>query len=412
LPRIINFMKSDSPVGLKRVEKWLYAKGLEERSSGCVLCGSCYGHGPANPMEDAPGPKEKCPPYEFYRFQRHTPKSRWLMAQRVFHGLDSITPELKEVINGCTNCLMCQELCGVRGDGYGPWDITVAMREEITEREGPIEAHRPIYDALRAQDSPWAETKDRRGAWAADLGLKKLSDTSTPTLLFAGCSADRDSGRSAARALAGIMQKAGEDFAILGNEEKCCGLYAFDLGFRREYERLKEANLTGIANSGVTKVVTACGSCQRIWREYGKADGAEFASLHGVQYVNQLIQSERLKFSKRIDKKVVYHDSCHLGRGAGVYDDPRAILRAIPGVQMVEMERNRRWSWCCGGGGGVPEADPELAHWSAADRMREAAASGAELMLTSSALCERSFADLKDAPLPVEDLLAFAYQAL
>ena len=86
------------PVGLERVKKWLYAKGLDERSSGCVLCGSCYGHGPANPMEDVPGPKEKCPPYEFYRFQRHTPKSRWLMAQRVFHGLDPITPELKDVI--------------------------------------------------------------------------------------------------------------------------------------------------------------------------------------------------------------------------------------------------------------------------------------------------------------------------
>lgn len=401
-------MKGDLPVGLKRVEKWLYAKGLEERSSGCVLCGSCYGHGPANPMEDVPGPKEKCPPYEFYRFQRHTPKSRWLMAQRVFHGLDPITPELKEVINGCTNCLMCQELCGVRGDGYGPWDITVAMREEITEREGPIEAHRPIYEALREHDSPWK--MPARGAWADGLGLKRLKEAKTPTLLFAGCSADR--AQSAARALAGIMQKAGEDFAILGSEEKCCGLYAFDLGFRREYERLREANLASIGKAGVKKVVTACGSCQRIWREYGKDGGAAFTAVHGVQYVNELIQAGRLKFSRRIDKKVVYHDACHLGRGTSVYEEPRAILRAIPGVQLVEMERNRRWSWCCGGGGGVPEADPELAQWSAADRMREAVASGADLVLTSSALCERSFGDLTNAPLPFQDVLAFVEQAL
>ena len=405
-------MKSDFPIGLKRVEKWLYAKGLEERSSGCVLCGSCYGHGPANPMEDQPGPKEKCPPYEFYRFQRHTPKSRWLMAQRVFQGLDPVTPELKEVINACTNCLMCQELCGVRGDGYGPWDITVAMREEITEKEGPNEAHRSIYDALRAHDTPWAQAENQRGAWADGLGLKKLSDASVQTLLFAGCSSDRASGRSAARAVAGIMQKAGEDFAILGDQEKCCGLYAFDLGFRHEYERLKESNLAMIAASGITKVVVACGSCQRVWREYGKTNAVNFTALHGVQYVNQLIRAGRLKFSKRIEKKVVYHDSCHLGRGAGVYDDPRDILRAISGVELVEMERNRRWSWCCGGGGGVPEADPELAQWSAADRMREASATGAEIVLTSSALCERSFGDLKEPELPFEDVLAFAYQAL
>jgi Fe-S oxidoreductase len=398
--------------GLERVKQWLYAKGLDERSSGCVLCGSCYGHGPANPMEDTPGPKEKCPPYEFYRFQRHTPKSRWLMAQRVFHGLDPITPELKEVIYACTNCLMCQELCGVRNDGYGPWDITVAMREEITEKEGPIDAHRPIYESLRQDDNPWAVPKAGRGAWAQGLDLKKVGESSATMLLFAGCSADRTNGRASARALAGIMQKAGEDFAILGADEKCCGLYAFDLGFRREYERLQEVNLGTIDKAGIKKIVVACGSCQRMWRQYAKASSGAFEALHGVEYVNQLVQSGRLKFSQRADKKITYHDSCHLGRGTGVYDEPRSILRAISGVQLVEMERNRRWAWCCGGGGGVPEADPELAQWSAAERLREAAASGAQLMLTSSALCQRSFADLKHPALPVQDLLEFVYQTL
>jgi Fe-S oxidoreductase len=399
-------------VGLERVKRWLYAKGLDERSSGCVLCGSCYGHGPANPMEDQPGPKEKCPPYEFYRFQRHTPKSRWLMAQRVFHGLDPITPELKEVIYACTNCLMCQELCGVRGDGYGPWDITVAMREEITEREGPLPAHRPIFDGLKQRDNPWAQPKSERGAWAQGLGLKKLGAAKVSTLLFAGCSADRESGRSGAVALARLMQRAGEDFAILGEAEKCCGLYAFDLGFRREFERLKDDNLGMLKSAGIERVVVACGSCLRSWREYQKAGAADFQVVHGVEYVEQLAQSGKLKFTKPVGKKVTYHDSCHLGRGCGVYSAPRNILRAVPGVELIEMERNQRWAWCCGGGGGVPEADPELAQWSAADRMREAQASGAELVLTSSALCQRSFADLKTAGLPVRDLLEFALEAV
>ena len=402
--------QNKNPIGLERVKKWLYAKGLGERSSGCVLCGSCYGHGPANPMEDKPGPKEKCPPYEFYRFQRHTPKSRWLMAQRVFHGLDPITTELKEVIYACTNCLMCQELCGVRDDGYGPWDITVAMREEITEREGPLDAHRPLYDGLTQHDHPWALPKAQRGAWAEGLGVKKLGESGATTLLFAGCSADRASGRSGAIALAQLMQRAGDDFVILGSEEKCCGLYAFDLGFRREYERLQEANSATIRNAGIKKVVIACGSCQRIWREYAKTSG--IAVVHGVEHVDQLNRAGRLKFSTPLNKKVTYHDSCHLGRGCGVYDAPRNILRAIPGIQLVEMARNQRWAWCCGGGGGVPEADPDLAQWSATDRMREAQETGAELVLTSSALCQRSFADLKQPALPVQDLLEFAHQAL
>jgi heterodisulfide reductase subunit D len=403
---------SKKPIGLERVKRWLYAKGLDERSSGCVLCGSCYGHGPANPMEDVPGPKEKCPPYEFYRFQRHTPKSRWLLAQRVFHGLDPITPELKEVMYACTNCLMCQELCGVRGDGYGPWDITVAMREEITEKDGPMPAHQAIYDGLKQHDNPWAQSQSDRGAWADGLGLKKLGAAAATNLLFAGCSADRSSGKNSAVALAILMQRAGEDFVILGEQEKCCGLYAFDLGFRREYERLKDDNLATLKNAGIKNVVVACGSCQRIWREYVKDGGSDLNVVHGVEWLEQAIASGRLNFSKPIHKKVTYHDSCHLGRGCGTYDAPRKILTAIPGIELVEMERNRRWSWCCGGGGGVPEADPELAHWSAADRMSEAQKTGAGLILTSSALCQRSFSELASAALPTQDILEFVAQAL
>ena len=407
-------MKNDSnkTAGLARVKKWLYAKGLEERSSGCVLCGSCYGHGPANPMEDVPGPKSKCPPYEFYRFQRFTPKSRWLMAQRVFHGLDPITPELKEVIYTCTNCLMCQELCGVRDDGYGPWDITVAMREEMTERDGPIDAHRPLLEGLQQYDNPWSQPKIERGLWANGLGLKKLGSGSATTLLFAGCSADRESGRNSAIALAKLMQKGGEDFVILGDQEKCCGLYAFDLGFRREYDRLENENLGRIETAGIRKVVVACGSCQRIWRQYVKKTEPQIAVLHGVEYVEELLKSGRLKFSKTVLKKVTYHDSCHLGRGCGVYQAPRTILGSIPGIQLVEMERNQRWAWCCGGGGGAPEAYPELAQWNAQDRMREAMDTGAALVLTSSALCQQSFSAASDGTLPTMDLLEFACQAL
>src|ERR1051325_10979662 len=246
-----------SQTGLARVKKWLYAKDLDERSAGCVLCGSCYGHGPANPMEDVPGPKSKCPPYGFYRFQRFAPKSRWLMAQRVFHGLDPITPELKEVIYTCSNCLMCQELCGVRNDGYGPWDITVAMREEINRTEGPVAAHRPFLEGLKQYDNPWSRPKAERGSWARALGLSTLGATEAETLLFAGCRAHRPEIRSGVIALARLMQAAGEKFAIGGGEEKCCGLYAFDLGFRDQYERLRRENLDTVHGGGIRKIVTA-----------------------------------------------------------------------------------------------------------------------------------------------------------
>ena len=404
--------KKQRPMGLERVKKWLYAKGLEERSAGCVLCGSCYGHGPVNPMEDHPGFKTKCPPYEFYRFQRFTPKSRWLMSQRVFHGLDSITPELKEVIYTCTTCLMCQEICGVRNDGYGPWDIRVAMREEITEKEGPLAAHRPLLEGLQLHNNPWSLPKDERGQWAKGLGLKKLGVKKSSTLLFAGCSADRPSGRPGAIALAKLMQQAEEDFAILAEEESCCGLYANDLGFRKEYHRLQEENLQVVQQAGIKRIVIACGSCRRIWQDYPKEEMRGIEVLHGVEYVDRLVREGKLKFSKTMKTKVTYHDPCHLGRGCGVYEAPRNILRSIPGVELVEMARNQRWSWCCGGGGGVPEAFPDLAQWNAEDRLREAEQTGADLLLTTSALCLRSFAGCQNSRLQSQELLEFIYQAV
>jgi Fe-S oxidoreductase len=333
------------------------------------------------------------------------------MGQRLYHGLDAITPELKEVVFTCTNCLMCQELCGVRNDGYGPWDITVAMREEITETHGPLEAHRSLLDGLRNHDNPWGQAQGERGQWAQELGLDRLGGGAT-TLLYAGCSADQPSGRPGVIALARLMERGGEKFAILGDQEKCCGLYAYDLGFRSEFERLKEANLNLIERGGVQRVVVTCGSCHRIWREYVKEVRSRLQVLHGTEYIAGLVQSGGLKFTRSVPKKITYHDSCHLGRGCGIYEAPRAILRAIPGVELVEMERNRRWAWCCGGGGGVPEAYPELAGWNARDRLHEARRTGADLVVTASALCQRSFGVSGQTILPSQDLFEFVSEAL
>ncbi len=403
---------NEKPLGLERVKKWLYAKDLAERGAGCVLCGSCYGHGPVNPMEDHPGFKTKCPPYEFFRFQRFTPKSRWLMSQRVFHGLDAITPELKEIVYTCTTCLMCQEICGVRNDGYGPWDITVALREEIAGKDEPLAAHRPLLEGLKLHNNPWSQPQSERGQWAKGLGLQKMGETKALTLLFAGCSADQPSGKAGATALARIMKQSGEDFVTQGEEERCCGLYAHDLGFRREYHRLEEENINTVKNAGIKKIVVPCGSCQRIWKNYPKGAMEGIEVLHGVEFVERLIQEGKLRFTKTTKRKITYHDPCHLGRGCGVYESPRNILRSIPGVELKEMERNRRWAWCCGGGGGVPEAFPELAQWNAGDRLREAEKTGADMLVTASALCMRSFSRSQQTRIQAQDLLEFICQAL
>jgi Fe-S oxidoreductase len=265
---------------------------------------------------------------------------------------------------------------------------------------------------LQQHDNPWSIAKGERSRWAQGLDLEKVDQKKSSTLLFAGCSADRDEGKSTAVSLARLMKQAGEDFAILGDEEKCCGLHASDLGFRDEYYRLVQANTSTVRKAGVKRIITACGSCQRAWQKYPAQEMEGIEVLHGVDYLARLFAQGRLKFGKTINKKVTYHDPCHLGRGCGVYDSPRKILGSVPGVKLVEMPRNKRWAWCCGGGGGVPEAFPDMSQWSAGDRLREARESGADLLVTTSALCLRSFAQSQSDRPKVQDLFEFICQAV
>ncbi len=118
-----------------------------------------------------------------------------------------------------------------------------------------------------------------------------------------------------------------------------------------------------------------------------------FEVLHTVEYLAQLIQEGKIKFTRKLPLKVTYHDPCHLGRhlSPGIYDSPREILRRIPGIELVEMERNRENAWCCGAGAGVKQANPDLALWSANERIKEAKDTGATALVTSCGWCEQNF---------------------
>jgi Fe-S oxidoreductase len=122
----------------------------------------------------------------------------------------------------------------------------------------------------------------------------------------------------------------------------------------------------------------------------------KFGVRHMVEYLDQLLKDNKLKFTKKVPLKVTYHDPCHLGRHLGddgVYEPPRDVLKKIPGIELVEMERNRENAWCCGAGAGVSQANPDLALWTANERLKEAKATGAGALVTSCPWCERNFRD-------------------
>jgi Fe-S oxidoreductase len=167
-------------------------------------------------------------------------------------------------------------------------------------------------------------------------------------------------------------------------------------------------NIEALQKSGVKTVITSCAGCySTLKRDYERVEKLPFQVLHVVEYLDQMISEGKLSFQKEIKRKVTYHDPCHLGRcsrlsvptisDTGVYEPPRRILKGIPGIELIEMERIKDSSWCCGAGGGVRSAYPEFAQWAAKERIREAQKTCAELMVTACPWCESNLGDALEA---------------
>jgi Fe-S oxidoreductase len=217
------------------------------------------------------------------------------------------------------------------------------------------------------------------------------------------------------------MQDAGVDVGILGNGEGCCASPVLKVGMADLFGEIASRNIKTFNELGVKKVVTSCAGCYGIFQSQYPAIGKmDFEVMHSVQFFDQLIQGNKLKFTKDVPLKVTWHDPCHLGRGGekqnlwegvrikwglsdpprqrnygsnGVFDAPRNVLKALPGVELVEMERIREFSWCCGAGGGVRAAFPDFALETAQERIEEAKATGAEALVTSCPWCESNLGD-------------------
>ncbi|MFC2018795.1 (Fe-S)-binding protein, partial [Chloroflexota bacterium] len=212
-----------------------------------------------------------------------------------------------------------------------------------------------------------------------------------------------DDLKQVARGAIKLLNKIGVDVGIMGAEEACCGGRAYDMGYRGEFIKYAEHNLEAWAKAGVKTVITTCSDGYYTFKLLHAELGSKLEVLHIVEFVDRLIKDGRLRFTKSVPMTVTYHDPCHLGRRSnvytagepidGIYEPPRDIIRAIPGIELVEMERIKEYAWCCGAGGGVREAYPDFSMWTAKERIAEARASGASAIVTACPWCERNFID-------------------
>jgi Fe-S oxidoreductase len=274
---------------------------------------------------------------------------------------------------------------------------------------------------LEAYDNPWGQPRARRINWTRNLGFK-VKDLSkkgakAEVLFYPGCTYAYDPRITQhIQDTAILMHEAGVDFGILGNAEKCCGSTAFNLGYVSVLEKYGEDNIKTFNGLGIKKIVTPCSGCYNtIGNVYAQLAECEFTVEHSVVMLAQLVKEKKLKPIHPVKAVVTYHDPCHLGRHGHIFDAPREILRAIPGIKLVEMNRIREYSFCCGGGGGARTGKLDFAQATARKRVQEAEFTGAKLLVTACPFCEQNFLDSLDTAetsLKLVDVVALLKQSV
>jgi len=352
--------------------------------------------------------KDECPMYSEILEETISPKGR----NQVIHAISTneLIPD-DRAMRIAFSCLLCKRdelTCLAQLKNA---DATEAFRRYLIEKGiAPLPEHAMLAKSLENYGNPWKEPRLARRKWARELAEHRAVPGLTETLFYVGCTYSLDrSLQEAPKALARIMKRIGERFGLLLEDELCCGSTAKRIGQARLFEKLKSQNEGALRATGARRLVTACAGCYKtLKQDYGELS-RDIEVLHSSEYLAELIKEGRLA-PKRTRVTVTYHDPCHLGRHAGVFDAPREVLRSIPGLELKEMKTSRELSRCCGGGAGVKTAYPEVSQRAALRRLREAESTGAQILVTACPFCVqtlRGAAEASGSALEVVELEVF-----
>ncbi len=383
---------------------------LEEKIWRCTACGNCkvaYNYGPP-PMFG-----EICPAKIEFGFEGITAsKGKIAFARGILDGSLEFTEDFVEDIYKCTICAGCQSQCELDHKPFIPEIIEAIRRKAVESGAGPLPQQKVISKSMRSYDNPYQGPRRVRVDWTREFKkrgkpIKDINKEPAPILYYVGCTgAYNVPVRGVPIATASIFQKLGLDFGILGDKEVCCGSTAMRIGYVDDFKRVAEHNLKTFKKlheeKGVNTIVTSCAGCYRaIKKDYSLCEEYDemlegITVIHTVEFLYNLYKEGKLQFKKSLPWKVTYHDPCHTGRhmikfeidedgskawkGAYLgesfdeclFDIPRELLKAIPGIEFVEMERIKKNSFCCGGGGGVMTGFKEWAAKNASLRVKEA----------------------------------------
>ncbi|UCE44048.1 MAG: 4Fe-4S dicluster domain-containing protein, partial [Candidatus Bathyarchaeota archaeon] len=356
----------------------------------CTKCSLCYASCPVEIDTRFLGPASLTTNYRFIMDTRD-------------EGLSQRLKDASETIWLCTSCASCTLNCPKEIDCAGALDDERGLIVE----DGMLVPRiaKDVLNSALKYHNPVRMAPRKRVEWSAGLEIKELPIVrKTDILYFVGCLPSYDErNQEIARSMAQLFGKMNRDFAILGNEEWCCGDHVLRLGEKGLFEELAEHNISMFKEYNFNKTVTLSPHCYYVFKNEKPYTDARINTQHHTQFLAEAIANGTLKPSKAVGKKATYHDPCFLGRRSDIYDEPREILKSIPGLELVEMKRSRENSFCCGGGAGrvwTEEATPE--NRPGVERAKEAVELGIDTIATACPFCITTLEDAVKV-LDVED---------
>ncbi len=331
----------------------------------CIQCGTCTGSCPVAKKSNL----------NIRRYMREV------------STLGKLSEHSQNEVWSCTTC----STCGVRcPKDLNPYEFLIDIRGMAVEGGQVAPTIRDALESIFKNGNPWGRTRNKRTEWKQDLNLKHMSPE-TDLLYFVGCTPAYDPRiQNVARSLATILGKANLNFGILDEEENCCGSEVYGMGEKGLFDFLVEENMKTFKKYNVRQAVTSCPHGYHAFKN--RYNQTSFEILHHTQMLAKLIDEKKLTPTREVNKKVIYHDPCFLGKQNNIYDEPRKVIENIPGAKLIEFDRTRARSVCCEGGGGRMWVDipgPRLAE----TRVKDAAECGAEILATACPYCLLTFED-------------------
>ena len=384
-------------------------QGIEHYKDIVFQCGKC---GTCRTVFQDVNWARVCPSGEFGKFEAYYLGGKNLLAWALTSGKLKWTENLAKIFYKCSVCLACTQQCQIPElhNYAGEW--LMAMRESAVENGfGPMPEHKQYTQYVEDLHNPYGEKHENRRDWLP----KDINQNSESTLAyFVGCTASYRE-KDIALSTVNILNSLNIEFRVLENES-CCGSPVYMTGQSNKAKAIAESNVDEFKAANIEKVITSCAGCYRALKEvypkkFGIKHGIEI--VHLPEFISKKLKEGSLQFKKDIDMKVTYHDPCHIGRHMGMYKEPRTVLENIPGLELVEMDRNKHNAWCCGSGGGVRSAFKDLAEFSARERIDEAIDTKAMAIVSSCPFCLNQFkTNIKDEEISAYDISQLIEKAI